>query len=670
MRKIRTIIGTVLCAMVLALGNRMPVMAEEVVSEELKAADTLNLTVSYPSDIKCGEEVTFKLLATGGSGTYKYRIASLTDAQQNFVYDISYGSNSVYGDSDEFKFTFYASGTYYIRFGVMDMGSTPYQTKTTGLLEYPIVINDPNYPSVEELVANVAGECEKSCSTDFDKAVWLHDWILDHADYDYTYSYCAAEGVLARGKGTCESYHRAYVMLLNKVGIPTGRIAGNGHVWTAAQLDGKWYQIDSTWDDMGASYKGTFYEHLYFGLNDDIMKLVHSDHTQPVEGYECNSLEENYFIKTGEIHQWSDPFAEKIRQKIAAGETSFTLPVNSDLPESVANVIYRLVAYELSSENWTNATLSASYDNQKLTCSVTVKTPENNGGDNGNSGGSGSNDGNNGGNTGGGSGSNDSNNGGNTGTDNGNSGNTGTTLTGKQRFASLLYENALGRSAAQSELDYWAQELTNGRTGAEVAYGFLFSEEFQNHNYNNADYVEHLYLSLMGRASDTDGKAGWVKTLENGASRLYVFRQFINSEEFQQLCNTYEIQKGDVSLTEERDQNYNVTCFVARNYTQFLSRNYDTDGLNHWCEAINHHTQSMQEIAYGFVFSTECSNKNLSNTEYVKMLYRGCFDREGDDAGISDWTNALNSGMMDRTQVFWGVANSQEFANMVESYHL
>ena len=149
-----------------------------------------------------------------------------------------------------------------------------------------------------------------------------------------------------------------------------------------------------------------------------------------------------------------------------------------------------------------------------------------------------------------------------------------------------------------------------------------------------------------------------------------MFRQFINSEEFQQLCNTYEIQKGDVSLTEERDQNYNVTCFVARNYTQFLSRNYDTDGLNHWCEAINHHTQSMQEIAYGFVFSTECSNKNLSNTEYVKMLYRGCFDREGDDAGISDWTNALNSGMMDRTQVFWGFANSQEFANMVASYGL
>ena len=36
------------------------------------------------------------------------------------------------------------------------------------------------------------------------------------------------------------------------------------------------------------------------------------------------------------------------------------------------------------------------------------------------------------------------------------------------------------------------------------------------------------------------------------------------------------------------------------------------------------------------------------------MLYSECFDREGDDAGISDWTNGRNSGMMDKTQVFWG----------------
>ena len=134
------------------------------------------------------------------------------------------------------------------------------------------------------------------------------------------------------------------------------------------------------------------------------------------------------------------------------------------------------------------------------------------------------------------------NNGGNTGNDSnngGNSGDTGTVLTGKQHFASLLYENAFGKTASQSELDYWAQERTNGRAGAEVAYGFLFSEEFQNKNYSDADYVEHLYLSLMGRASDEGGKADWLNQLNNGTSRETVFWGFANSQEFANMVASY-----------------------------------------------------------------------------------------------------------------------------------
>lgn len=276
--------------------------------------------------------------------------------------------------------------------------------------------------------------------------------------------------------------------------------------------------------------------------------------------------------------------------------------------------------------------------------------------DGGNTGTGGTDSGNTGGNTG-----NDSDNG-------GNSGDTGTALTGKQHFASLLYENALGRTASQSELDYWAQELTNGRTGAEVAYGFLFSEEFQNKNYSDADYVEHLYLSLMGRASDEGGKADWVTRLGNGVSRLYVFQQFTDFVEFGNLCNTYEIQRGTVTLTENRDQNYNVTRFVARNYTEFMGRTYDVNGLNDWSGRINS-GYGMENVAYGFVFSQECINMNLSNSDYVKMLYRGIFGRSYDDAGLNDWVNQLNNGTS-RETVFWGFANSQEFANMVASYGL
>lgn len=332
------------------------------------ADDPLALSIAYPSDIKCGVPVTFTMNATGGTGNYKYRIAALMDSELVSVYDISYGSNGSYGDSNQFTFTFCASGTYYVRFSVMDM--TTYQTKTTGLYEYPIVIQDASHPSVEQIVTDIAAQCEAVCSTDFEKALWLHDWIIDHADYDNSYSYCSAEGVLARGVGTCESYHKAYVKLLNKVGIETGRIEGNGHVWTAVKMDGEWYQIDSTWDDMGASYKGTYYEHMYFGLTDYIIGLVHDDHKAAVPGYESTALEDNYFIKTGQITQWSDPFVDTIKQNLADGKTEFTLPVTSSMPTSYKDVIYNLVAYQLSKEKWDNKELSVSYADGQLACKV------------------------------------------------------------------------------------------------------------------------------------------------------------------------------------------------------------------------------------------------------------------------------------------------------------
>ncbi|MFR4351170.1 MAG: DUF4214 domain-containing protein [Roseburia sp.] len=243
-------------------------------------------------------------------------------------------------------------------------------------------------------------------------------------------------------------------------------------------------------------------------------------------------------------------------------------------------------------------------------------------------------------------------------------------LSGKPKFIALLYENTLGRHPAQSEIDYWEQELSNGTTGADTAYGFLFSQEFQNKNYGNSDYGDHLYLSLMGRPSDISGKQGWVKKLDDGMSRTYVFKQFINSQEFANLCSAYGIERGEVTLTEERDRNYDVTRFVARNYTQFLGRDYDADGLNYWAEPINNHTKSMQDIAFGFVFSPECMNKNLSDSEFAAMLYRGCFDREGEQSGIEYWAEKLQSGEMDKIEVFYGFANSQEFANMVKSYGL
>lgn len=55
-------------------------------------------------------------------------------------------------------------------------------------------------------------------------------------------------------------------------------------------------------------------------------------------------------------------------------------------------------------------------------------------------------------------------------------------------------------------------------------------------------------------------------------------------------------------------------------------------------------TKTPKQVASGFVFSQEMANRNLSNQEYVTMLYRTMMDREPDEAGLNDWVTRLQSG--------------------------
>ena len=334
-----------------------------------KTSGNVTFKVQYPENITCGAPTTFKLSSEGTTDKVQYALYSLTTEDGTIVYDTSYGSNGKFFSKDSFDFTFYASGTYYIRFAIMDTGVSPYVWFNTGLYGIKLVIDDKGYPTVENVVADLKAQCEKTCTTDFEKAVWFNDWLVENCRYDSSYSYCAPEGALARGSGTCEAYHRAYVMLLNSVGIATDRISGDGHVWTGVQLDGNWYHIDTTWDDAGYEDNSVDLQHLYFGLNDELMNQIHSSVTSS-NGISAHSLEDNYFIKTGKIKKWSDQYVSTIREHLNNGENTFDITINDSMIDSYKQIIYYLVAYQLSNTDWSGEKLMVTYSQNMLHCVI------------------------------------------------------------------------------------------------------------------------------------------------------------------------------------------------------------------------------------------------------------------------------------------------------------
>lgn len=235
-------------------------------------------------------------------------------------------------------------------------------------------------------------------------------------------------------------------------------------------------------------------------------------------------------------------------------------------------------------------------------------------------------------------------------------------------FVERLYRNVLQREPDAAGLSAWTEVLKLGQEdGAKVALGFFQSPEFIEQNLSNEDYVKLLYATLLGREADSAGLDAWVALLDEGMSKLYVFRGFAESMEFYDICQAYGIIRGNVPLTRPQDQNEGVTKFIVRCYRLCLGREADEGGLNEWCNQILTGKNTAKEAALGFVFSDELKDQNLSDEAYIKMLYKVFLDREADPVGLGSWLKVLSEGA-DRMEVFNGFADSVEFKEICEDY--
>lgn len=209
----------------------------------------VTFTVSW-NDAPAGTAATFHVTQTNGSPQAKARMDVPTywdGGSHESVCDPSRPAWSSYHSlgtaGHDFTFNFTASDTYRIYFYFMDNDRNDpqndkgiYYLRTTA----EVTINDAARPSVMQIVNNAVAQCRQETNgSEYDMALWLHDWTLDQLEYDHSLNWCSAESGLTRHQGTCESYQRIYSKLLDAAGIANGRITGNGHTWNAVKIDGK-----------------------------------------------------------------------------------------------------------------------------------------------------------------------------------------------------------------------------------------------------------------------------------------------------------------------------------------------------------------------------------------------------------------------------------------------
>ena len=237
-------------------------------------------------------------------------------------------------------------------------------------------------------------------------------------------------------------------------------------------------------------------------------------------------------------------------------------------------------------------------------------------------------------------------------------------------FVTRCYELILGRQPDAHGLETWYNNLNSGiKAAAEIIDSFVRSNEFKGKNFSNADAVEILYKTMLGRGSDPAGKANWVAKLNAGQPLAAVINGFCGSNEFKAICANYGIRPGSVDVPEEvpKTPDEKIKAFVKRCYKIILGRGADEVGLNSWFNALKSRQRAASEIIDGFVRSIEFKGKNYSNEESVEILYQAMLGRGSDPKGKANWVAKLNAGQP-LAVVINGFCGSQEFTGLCASY--
>ncbi len=300
-----------------------------------------------PKQCITGTEFTWRLTGTDPRCRYELAVAvwdgSYADGQ---TADTVYDAHTL--GTDTFRYTFYTPGKYSL---VLD-------TYRDGTHEdqywYDVTVADGGENEVTRIVRQAVAD-SRVPGDEFRTAANLHDWILEHCTYDYTYTYFDADALFLKGTGVCNTYSRAYGMLLREAGIGFRRVNGGGHAWNAVRIDGNWYHADCTWDDDDGAVD-EFYRHRYCFVASDLLSADHQIEYYVGGAVSCVSLRDNYFIRPGTWYDfaWRTMGAYEIQLEEGYHWFSFAVVPYYDNYEDdyLDRLLGELIAWGMNGRTW------------------------------------------------------------------------------------------------------------------------------------------------------------------------------------------------------------------------------------------------------------------------------------------------------------------------------
>lgn len=184
----------------------------------------------------------------------------------------------------------------------------------------------------------VFDEIKKTCTTDYEIELAVHDYIVGSSTYDKQAISAISKpmensenpyGILVNKTGICLGYTTTFQLFMDMAEIPCLTIYsedddGEEHAWNQVKIDGKWYYVDCTWDDPVPEGEGRPPFHTYFNVTEEFMH----DSGHRWDTGDCNtadSYDAGYLVKEGVTVANDNDIKEAVKQAVKDGKSDVAL---------------------------------------------------------------------------------------------------------------------------------------------------------------------------------------------------------------------------------------------------------------------------------------------------------------------------------------------------------
>ena len=105
-------------------------------------------------------------------------------------------------------------------------------------------------------INNITNSLNLGGKTSYEKMLAIYNWLTTNVTYDYANAYAdishTTYAAVIRRTCVCQGYALTFYRMAMAAGLSCRLIYGNGnggaHTWNIVKVDGKWYNVDATWD--------------------------------------------------------------------------------------------------------------------------------------------------------------------------------------------------------------------------------------------------------------------------------------------------------------------------------------------------------------------------------------------------------------------------------------